>query len=84
MNKRKVWSAIVVGAGALALLTGCDPEYPGTEVPNVRTADLGGVVTSGTITVDGRRIPCVTWVEGIGSSRLGGISCDWANDTPVR
>lgn len=82
MNKHKVLSAVVVGTCALALLTGCDE--PATTVPSVRTADLGGLVTSGTITVDGRKVPCVTWVEGDGNTRVGGISCDWASATPVK
>lgn len=35
MSKRKLWTAVAVGVGALALLTGCDE--PETTVPSVRT-----------------------------------------------
>lgn len=84
MNKVKMWSGIAVGACALAFLAGCASEGRSTDVPAVRTADLGGTVTSGTITVDGHTVPCVTWVSGTGQSSVGGISCDWAKATPVK
>lgn len=85
MNKHKMLSAIAIGAGTLALLTGCVATTPpSSETPTTRTADLGGVVTKGTVTVDGKMVPCVTWVNGAGSSKVGGISCDWASATPVK
>jgi len=78
----RLWSAVAVGACTLVLLSGCASEGRSTDVPDVRNADLGGTVTFGTITVDGRKVPCVTWVSGRGTSSVGGISCDWASATP--
>lgn len=84
MVKHKVWTATAVAVGTLVLLTGCAAEGRSTDAPTLRKANLGGTITEGTITTNGRTVPCVTWVEGVGTSRVGGISCDWASATPVR
>lgn len=64
---KRVTVALIVSA--LLLMAGCDAEPE----PDTRTGTKGRTETFWVTTVDGRRIPCVSW----SGFRESGLSCDW-------
>ena len=62
--KKKLITARVL---CLISLTGCSE--PPAKDPKVSTGSFKTTI----VNVDGRDIPCITWILGY----AGGISCDW-------
>lgn len=70
----KKYLGIVIVAGAL-LMAGCASDNAADGAEEKSTLD--GHYKVGTVNIKGRAVTCVTMDEGVGDSRIGGLSCDF-------
>lgn len=70
MNARVITFALGLLLAGLGTLAACSANPQ----PETREGTYGQTSTFWVTTIDGRRIPCVSWSAG----NAGGLSCDWS------